>query len=51
MEDRLNYKLRDYNIDILRAIGSLLVILAHVRPPEIILNFRSFDVILLVFIY
>lgn len=50
MEDRLNYKLRDYNIDILRAIGSLLVILAHVRPPEIILNFRSFDVILLVFI-
>jgi fucose 4-O-acetylase-like acetyltransferase len=39
---------RNYKIDLLRAIGILLVILAHVEPPKLILDIRCFDVVLLV---
>lgn len=39
---------RDKQVDFLRFIGTLLVILAHVNPPETINMLRSFDVCLLV---
>lgn len=41
---------RDLSIDLLRAIGILLIILAHVEAPFIIKQIRIFDVILLVVI-
>ena len=41
---------RDHRIDNLRCIGTLLVILAHMSLPQIILNLRTFDVILLVMV-
>lgn len=41
---------RDYNIDFLRTLGLLCVILAHVSAPEIIMRLRGFDVVLLVFV-
>jgi len=41
---------RDLKIDILRTIGILLVILAHVKLPELVRSIRSFDVVMLVFI-
>lgn len=43
-------KNRDEGIDVLRTIGVLSIILAHVNPPSNILNVRSFDVVLLVFV-
>lgn len=43
-------KSRDYTIDVLRVIGTLLVILAHVSPPKMLSEIRTFDVSLLVFI-
>lgn len=43
-------KERDIHIDILRCIGLLLVILAHIPINETIKSIRSFDVMLLVFI-
>lgn len=49
----MNYKnCRDRNIviDYLRALGIILVILAHVNPPSIINNIRTFDVVMLVFL-
>lgn len=39
---------RDLRIDILRVLAILLIILAHVSPPEIIFNLRIFDVVLMV---
>lgn len=39
---------RDLNIDILRFIGTLLIILAHVGAPLFIHNLRTFDVVLLI---
>ncbi|WP_373425164.1 acyltransferase family protein [Paracholeplasma manati] len=42
--------MRNNKIDIIRAGGTILVILAHVFPPDLIQNIRSFDVIALVFI-
>lgn len=41
---------RNLSIDYLRCIGTLLIIFAHCNPPNILYQFRSFDVILLVFI-
>lgn len=41
---------RDRTIDYLRVIGTLLIILAHVSPPRLIGDIRTFDVTLLVFI-
>lgn len=38
---------RNNRIDILRAIGSVLLILAHVDPPHMLSEIRSFDVVLL----
>ncbi len=43
-------KNRNFTIDILRVLGTFLVILAHVSPPALLLNVRTFDVVLLVFI-
>lgn len=45
---KISKKSRDINIDMCRAVFSLLIILAHVNPPELILNIRSFDVTALV---
>lgn len=42
--------MRDNNIDLLRCLGLSLIILAHVAPPAIILNIRTFDVPLMIFI-
>lgn len=41
---------RNKQIDYLRALGLLLIILAHVYPPTFIAQIRCFDVILMVFI-
>lgn len=41
---------RDISIDYLRVLGTFLVILAHVLPPNIIQNIRTFDVVMLVYI-
>lgn len=40
--------MRNYALDILRVLGLLLVILAHVDPPQWLWQMRTFDVILLV---
>lgn len=39
---------RDYSIDFLRVIGTFSVIMAHINPPSLLFQLRSFDVILLV---
>ena len=39
---------RDLSIDLLRAIGLLCIILAHVNPPNILFQLRTFDVVLMV---
>jgi len=41
---------RDTSLDVLRSIGLLFIILAHVNPPVIIFQLRNFDVPLMVFI-
>ena len=41
---------REKNIDILKAIGSLAIILAHVEPNKIIFQIRNFDVILMIMV-
>lgn len=41
---------RDNNIDYLRVLGTFLVMLAHVLPPVLIQNIRTFDVVMLVYI-
>lgn len=38
------------NIDILRVIGLLCIILAHVKPNDIIFQLRNFDVVLMIMI-
>lgn len=38
---------RNFRIDTLRALGTILLILAHVDPPFIISEIRTFDVVLL----
>ena len=43
-------KNRKINIDILKVIGLLCIVLAHVKPPEIIFRLRNFDVILMILI-
>lgn len=51
METNLNpTKKRDISIDILRFIGISFIILAHVNPPDTILNIRCFDVSLMLFV-
>lgn len=41
---------RDNNVDLIRFIGLSLIILAHIQPPNIILNLRTFDVPLMIFV-
>lgn len=41
---------RDLSLDYLRALGLLLIILAHVKPPRLLLHIRSFDVVLMVIV-
>lgn len=41
-------KLRNYGIDLLRAVGLLCIILAHVNPPNLLWQLRSFDVVMMV---
>ena len=40
---------RNYIVDIIKAIGCMLIILAHINPPKFIGNLRIFDVVLMVF--
>ncbi|MBR1386161.1 MAG: acyltransferase family protein [Bacilli bacterium] len=44
MKDRDNY------IDILKSIGLLCIIIAHINPPEIVFRIRNFDVVLMILI-
>lgn len=50
----INYSMdisgRDNSIDILRFIGLMLLVLAHVGPPNWLMQLRSFDVPLMVFV-
>lgn len=41
---------RDYTLDYLRALGTILVIFAHITTPTGILEIRTFDVTMLVFV-
>lgn len=41
---------RDTTIDVMRAIGLMLIILAHVSPPNIIFQLRTFDVPMMLFV-
>jgi len=41
---------RVVQIDILRFIGLSLIVFAHVKPPTILFEIRSFDVPLMLFI-
>lgn len=41
---------RDERIDVLRAIGLLAIVLAHVHPPDIVFQMRNFDVPLMVMV-
>ena len=41
---------RDNTIDYLRFYGISLIILAHVNPPELLFNWRCFDVCLMLFV-
>lgn len=41
---------RDLNIDLLRVIGTMSVMIAHVSPPSWLYQMRAFDVVLLVLI-
>lgn len=50
MENIQTIKQRDSSIDLLRAIGLLLVILAHIQPPHLLFEIRTFDVVLMVFL-
>lgn len=43
-------KERDFSIDVLRAIGLMLIVLAHVNPPMALFQLRTFDVPLMVFV-
>lgn len=43
-------KHRDLSIDIIRTLGVFLIILAHVDPPQILHQYREFDVVSMVFI-
>ena len=42
--------MRDTTIDIMRVIGIMLIILAHVSPPEFLFQLRTFDVPMMIFI-
>lgn len=43
-------KARDGSIDVLRSIGLLCIVLAHVSPPNWLFQIRNFDVPLMVFV-
>lgn len=43
-------KSRDVSIDLLRFFGLSLIILAHVNPPELLFQLRTFDVPLMLFV-
>lgn len=46
----MEFKVRDERIDILKALGIAMIILAHVSPPALIFQLRNFDVPLMVLI-
>lgn len=41
---------RDLSLDIMRFVGLTLIILAHVSPPDLLFQFRTFDVPLMIFV-
>lgn len=41
-------KNRDLSLDLLRAVGLICIILAHVNPPELLFQLRTFDVVMMV---
>lgn len=43
-------KPRDHSIDLFRALGMLLIVLAHVECPHIVMQLRNFDVVLMVIV-
>lgn len=43
-------KSRDIEVDVLRSIGILLIILAHIKAPLMLTIIRCFDVPLMVFV-
>ena len=42
--------MRDYSIDVLRCIGIIAILAAHVRPPEAVWQFFDYNVCLIVFL-
>lgn len=40
--------MRDHRIDIMRAVGLLMIVLAHASPPALVFQLRNFDVPLMV---
>ena len=49
-EEKKMIQERDCSLDFLRTVGLLCVILAHANVPQIIMGWRCFDVVLLVFV-
>lgn len=41
---------REKYIDVLKVIGLLGIILAHVQPPEVLFQLRNFDVVLMILV-
>ena len=41
---------RKINLDILKTIGLLCIILAHINPPKVLFQIRNFDVVLMIII-
>lgn len=41
---------RDMKLDFMRALGTLTIILPHVLAPDIMIQLRTFDVVMLVFV-
>lgn len=39
---------RDLSLDLLHAAGLICIILAHVNPPELLFQLRTFDIVMMV---
>lgn len=50
ISQKATFRSRNIKLDILRVIGLLCIILAHTRPPDILLQLRTFDVPLMVIV-
>ena len=43
-------KKRRTDVDIIKVVGLLCIILAHTNPPSVLFQFRNFDVVLMIMV-